>query len=89
MKQELLSLPVTQSDETPTQVIGDSGRPNSKCYMWVHRSGEFYKERPVVIYEYQKGRGSRKAAGVLPELQRSSGHGQSGAVSSAGQKLPG
>ena len=56
MKQELLSLPVTQSDETPTQVIGDSDRPNSKCYMWVHRSGEFYKERPVVIYEYQKGR---------------------------------
>ena len=43
MKQELLSLPVTQSDETPTQVIGDSDRPNSKCYMWVHRSGEFYK----------------------------------------------
>ena len=31
MKQELLSLPVTQSDETPTQVIGDSDRPNSKC----------------------------------------------------------
>ncbi len=59
MKQELLSLPVTQSDETSTQVIGDSGRPNSKCYMWVHRSGEFYKERPVVIYEYQK-------AGIKP-----------------------
>ena len=55
MKQELLSLPVTQSDETPTQVIGDSDRPNSKCYMWVHHSGEFYKERPVAIYEYQKG----------------------------------
>lgn len=60
MKQELLSLPVTQSDETPTQVIGDSDRPNSKCYMWVHRSGEFYKERPVVIYEYQKGRDHEK-----------------------------
>ena len=29
MKQELLSLPVTQSDETPTQVIGDSDRPDS------------------------------------------------------------
>ena len=56
MKQELLSLPVTQADETPTQVIADSDRPNSKCYMWVHRSGEFYKERPIVIYEYQKGR---------------------------------
>lgn len=60
MKQELLSLPVTQADETPTQVIHDSSHPNSKCYMWVHRSGEFYKGRPIVIYEYQKGRDHRK-----------------------------
>lgn len=60
MKQELLSLHVTQSDETPTQVIGDSNHPNSKCYMWVHRSGEFYTDRPIVIYEYQKGRDYRK-----------------------------
>ena len=56
MKQELLTLPVTQSDETPTQVLGESDHPNSKCYMWVHRSGEFYKERPIVVYEYRKGR---------------------------------
>ena len=56
MKQELLKLPVTQSDETPTQVSKDSNHPNTKCYMWVHRSGELYKERPIVIYEYQKGR---------------------------------
>lgn len=56
MKEELLSLHVTQSDETPTQVIKDSNHPNSKCYMWVHRSGEFYGDRPIVIYEYQKGR---------------------------------
>lgn len=56
MKQELFKLPVTQSDETPTQVIQDSDRPNSRCYMWVHRSGELYKDRQIVIYEYQKGR---------------------------------
>jgi hypothetical protein len=56
MKQELLTLHVTQADETPTQVIKESDHPNSKCYMWVHRSGELYKERPIVIYEYQKGR---------------------------------
>jgi hypothetical protein len=56
MKQELLTLHVTQADETPTQVIKESAHPNSKCYMWVHRSGELYKERPIVIYEYQKGR---------------------------------
>ena len=24
--------------------------------MWVHRSGEYYKDRPVVLYEYQKTR---------------------------------
>lgn len=60
MKQKLLSLHVTQSDETPTQVIGDSDHPNSKCYMWVHRSGEFYSKRPIVIYEYQKGRDHHK-----------------------------
>ena len=60
MKQELLTLHVTQSDETPTQVISDSDRSNSKCYMWVHRSGEFYRERPIVIYEYQKGRDHQK-----------------------------
>lgn len=60
MKQELLSLLVTQSDEAPTPVIGNSDHPNIKCYMWVHRSGAFYKERLVVIYEYQKGRDPKK-----------------------------
>lgn len=51
---------VTPSYETQTQVIGDSERSNSKCYMWVHRSGEFYIDRPFVIYEYQKGRDHKK-----------------------------
>ena len=56
MRQELLKLPVNQADETPTQVINDDRAPGSKSYMWVHRSGEFYTEKPIVIYEYQKGR---------------------------------
>ncbi len=56
MRQELLKLPVTQADETPTQVIHDGRNPGSKSYMWVHRSGEFCREKPIVIYEYQKGR---------------------------------
>lgn len=56
MKQELLMLPVTQSDETPTQVLKDGDHPGSKNYMWVHRSGELCMERQIVIYEYHKGR---------------------------------
>lgn len=59
MKQELLKLHVTQADETPTQVLDDGRSPGSQSYMWVHRSGEFYKTCPIVIYEYQKGRGHR------------------------------
>lgn len=56
MKQELLILPVTQSDETPTQVLKDGNHPGSKNYMWVHRSGELCTDRQIVIYEYHKGR---------------------------------
>ena len=56
MKYHLLSLPVIQSDETPTMVIQDGRPPGSKSYMWVHRSGEYFKEKQIVLYEYQKTR---------------------------------
>ena len=56
LQEELLKFHVNQSDETPTQVIHDGKSPGSKSYMWVHRSGEFYTETPIVLYEYQKGR---------------------------------
>ena len=56
MKEHLLSLPVVQVDETPTLVIKDGRPAGSKSYMWVHRSGEFFKDKPVVLYEYQKTR---------------------------------
>ena len=56
LKKILLSLHVNQADETPVRVIhtGDEGR--SKSYMWVHRSGEFYRDRQIVLYEYQNSR---------------------------------
>lgn len=53
IKKELLSFSVNQSDETPVQVLHKNGKPGSKSYMWVHRSGEFYRERPIVLFEYQ------------------------------------
>ena len=56
MKEHLLSLPVVQADETPTLVIQDGRPAGSKSYMWVHRSGEFFREMPIVLYEYQKTR---------------------------------
>ena len=56
MKYHLLQMHVNQCDETPVQVIEDQTRPNSKSYMWVHRSGELYTDKQIVLYEYQKGR---------------------------------
>ncbi len=62
MKQELFKYHVNQCDETPVQVInegsppGERRKPGSKSYMWVHRSGELYKDKQIVLYEYQRTR---------------------------------
>ena len=56
MKTHLLSLPVVQADETPTLVIHDERPTPCNSYMWVHRSGEFCREKPIILYEYQKTR---------------------------------
>ena len=56
MKTHLLSLPVVQADETPTLVIHDGRPTTSNSYMWVHRSGEFCRETPIILYEYQQTR---------------------------------
>lgn len=64
LKTELFTCHVNQSDETPVQVLhyaGEKTDPSvkrSKSYMWVHRSGEFYRDRPIILYEYNKSRGS-------------------------------
>ena len=55
---KLLACPVNQADETPVEVIHDGRNAGSKSYMWVHRSGEMYREQPIVLYEYQKTRNS-------------------------------
>ena len=59
LKEELFKYHVTQADETPVKVINDGRSAGSTSYMWVHRSGEYYKDRPVVLYEYQKTRHHR------------------------------
>lgn len=62
---EMQKHPVNQSDETPVQVIHDNDPedPNGtkraaghKNYMWVSRTGEFVKDKPVIIYQYHRGR---------------------------------
>lgn len=56
LKDIQLTYPVNQADETPVNVIRDGRPAGTDSYMWVHRTGEFYQDRPVVLYEYQKTR---------------------------------
>lgn len=58
LHEKLMEYHVTQADETPVEVIHDDRPAGSKSYMWVHRSGELYRDRPLVLYEYQKTRHS-------------------------------
>lgn len=58
LRERLMKYPVVQADETPVEVIHDGRSAGSKSYMWVHRSGELYLDKPIVLYEYQKTRNS-------------------------------
>lgn len=55
---KLLELPVAQTDETHVDVVKDGRPAGRQSYMWIHRSGEFYKDTPIVLFEYQKTRHS-------------------------------
>lgn len=58
LHQELLKREVLHADETELQVLHEPGKaPQSKSYMWLYRtSGD--TDNPIVLYEYQPGRGS-------------------------------
>lgn len=57
LRQELLSQGFIHGDETTVQVLKEDGRrAQSQSYMWVYRSAE-QSDRPVVLFEYQPGRG--------------------------------
>jgi transposase len=55
MHQEVRAGPLIQMDETPVQVMGESGRANTtKSFMWVIRGGP--RGHPVLLYQYHPSR---------------------------------
>lgn len=54
----LLKTPVLQADETPVEVSKDGRSAGSKSYMWVYRTGKYYIDKPIILYDYQKTRHS-------------------------------
>lgn len=61
----LVMLGVLHADETTLQVLREPGRaPQTKSYLWVYRtSGD--AEKPIVLSEYQPGRGSEHPKAFL------------------------
>ena len=47
---------VIQADETPVLVNKDGRPAGIQSYMWVYRSGFMYRDRQIILYEYQKTR---------------------------------
>lgn len=75
LHRELLHREVLHADETTLQVLHEPGKkPQSESYMWLYRTGGFsvagsdngdVSERPIVLYEYQPGRGAKHPAAFL------------------------
>lgn len=64
MQREVQAGPLIQMDETPVQVMGESGRANTaKSYMWVIRGGP--RGHPVLLYQYHPTRSAEVPLGYL------------------------
>ena len=56
LHEQLLGYHVLQADETPVKVSKDGRPANSTSYMWVYRTGKYYQDTPIILYDYQKTR---------------------------------
>lgn len=64
LRQEILSGPLINMDETKTQVLNEPDRKvRTNSFMWVSRGG--LPEKPVVIYHYDESRSSSVARELL------------------------
>lgn len=56
LHKKLYDYHILHADETPVLVTKDGRHAGAKSYMWVYRTGQMYKDQPIVLYEYQKTR---------------------------------
>jgi transposase len=65
LHRRLLLESIIHADETELQVLHEPGRKaRTKSYMWLYRTGK-YAEHPIILYEYQPGRGNCYPASFL------------------------
>jgi transposase len=66
LRDKLRSQPLVHGDETTVQVLKEKDRKaTAESYMWVYRSGQDCAQ-PVVLFEYQPGRGQEHPQAFLP-----------------------
>lgn len=70
LHEKLYDYHVIQADETPCFVNKDERPAGSKSYMWVYRSGYLYKDKQIVLYDYET---TRKATHPREFLKNYSG----------------
>jgi transposase len=64
LREDIRSGPLIGIDESPLQVLNESGRDNTtKSYMWVYRGGQ--PDRPTLLYQYHRTRSGRVALDFL------------------------
>jgi transposase len=69
LRRTLLSQPLIHGDETTVQVLKEEGKTaQSKSYMWTYRSEEDC-EQPVVLFDYQPGRGQEYPQAFLADYK--------------------
>ena len=69
LHKELLTRDVLHADETTLQVLHEPGKkPQSDSYMWLYRTGGD-TDKPIVLYEYQPGRGAKHPKEFLAEYK--------------------
>ena len=56
LQKHLCAQKIIQADETPCQVTKDGRPSDAKSYMFVYRTSEHCKEKPVILYQYGKTR---------------------------------
>ena len=60
LQKHLSAQKIIQADETTCQVTKDGRPSDAKSYMFVYRTSEHCKEKPVILYQYGKTRSKSK-----------------------------
>ena len=60
---------VLQADETPVLVTKENRTAGKKHYMWVYRTGKLYRDKQIVLYEYQPSRNASHPRNFLKDFQ--------------------